>query len=403
MYLMGGSSDNTAANGKTAVYYIQPNATTGDIGSNWSASANSLPSGAGRTGGTALVSNGRVYYLGGIDTGSAVQTSIYNASLPAAGGDISAWTTSSSVLGAARWDAASIIVNGYMYEIGGNSSSATTTSVSTIYYATTARIQLGGSLDLVGLQNATLADGGGDSSSLGSTGGSITAGNGLFVGALQVMGPATFKQNVSSGSLTIAGVFSADSSQDVIVIGDSTNNMTFAASTHEPTLNGNARHTRQVTVSAEYAGGSMTGDGSNNSGTMTSDNMTSSPFRNFYKWTTTQGTAQDYDIWVKVPLPSDFAALPSGQTICLDVFASATTANTIALTLYGTNNSSVSLSDGDLTPSSTSTWQNQCTSSITSGTYAANGTMTLDFKLTAPATTGDVRIGDITFSYLSKW
>ncbi len=402
IYLMGGSSDNTAANGKTAVYYVQPNATTGDIGSNWSTSANSLSASAGRMGGTALVSNGRVYYMGGIDTSSAVQTSIYYASLPAGGGDIGAWSTSSSVLGAARWDAMSIIVNGYMYEIGGNSSGATTTSVSTIYYATTARIQLGGSLDLVGLQSATLADNGSDASA-GTTGGSITAGNAVFVGSMQVMGQAMFRQNISAGSISIAGVFSADSSQDVIVIGDSTNNMTFAASTHEPTLNGTARHTRQVTVPAEYAGASMTGDGSNNSGTMTSDNMTSSPYRNYYKWVNTQGTAQDYDIWVKVPLPSDFAALPSGQTICLDVFASATTANTIALTLYGTNNSSVSLSDGDLTPSSTSTWQNQCTSSITGGTFAANGTMTLDFKLTAPATTGDVRIGDLAFSYLSKW
>lgn len=146
----------------------------------------------------------------------------------------------------------------------------------------------------------------------------------------------------------------------------------------------------------------MTADGTNNTGTMTTDNMTTSPFRNFYKWTTTQGTAQDYDIWVKVPVPSDFSALPSGQALCLDVYASATTANTIALSMYGTDNSAVTLTDGDLTPTATGTWQNQCTSSITGGTYAADGTMTLDFKLTAPSN-GEVRIGDITFSYLSKW
>jgi hypothetical protein len=75
----------------------------------------------------------------------------------------------------------------------------------------------------------------------------------------------------------------------------------------------------------------------------------------------------------------------------------------IALTLYGTDNSSVTLTDGDLTPSATGTWQTQCTSSITGGTYAANGYITLDFKLTAPATSGDVRISDLYLDYLSKW
>ncbi|HEV7453795.1 MAG TPA: carbohydrate binding domain-containing protein [Candidatus Saccharimonadales bacterium] len=196
IYLMGGSSDNTPANGKTTVYYVQPNASTGDIGSNWSTSANSLPAAAGRTGATALVSNGNVYYMGGIDTSSAVQTSIYYSPLPAGGGDLGTWNTSISVLGAARWDATSVIVNGYMYEIGGNSSSATTTSVSTIYYATTPRLQVGGSIDLVGLQNATLADSGSDQST-GSTGGSITAGNGMFVGSLQIQGQATFNQTIT--------------------------------------------------------------------------------------------------------------------------------------------------------------------------------------------------------------
>ncbi|HSX17216.1 MAG TPA: hypothetical protein VLH86_03890 [Patescibacteria group bacterium] len=228
IYLMGGSSDNTPANGKTAVYYTQPNASTGDIGSNWSTSANSLPAAAGRTGATALVSNGNVYYMGGIDTASAVQTSIYSSALPAGGGDLAAWSTSSSVLGAARWDATSVVTNGYMYEIGGNSSSATTTSVSTIYYATTPRMQVAGSLDLVGLQNATLADKGSDQST-GSTGGSITAGNGIFVGALQVQGGASFNSDLSvTGNLSVGSILSVDSSKERVTIGPSAGDTTGA-------------------------------------------------------------------------------------------------------------------------------------------------------------------------------
>ncbi len=192
-----------------------------------------------------------------------------------------------------------------------------------------------------------------------------------------------------------------------IRVGDATNNMTFA-STREPTLNGTARHTRKVTLSPEYVGASMTADGTNNNGAMTSDNMTSSPYRNFYKWTNTQGTAQDYDIWVRYPLPSDWAAFPSGQTICLDTYASATTANGVTFTLYKMDNSTGSnlstiLTANDLTPTSTTTWQNRCSSSISGGSYVANGYLVMAIKMTAPATTGDIRIGDITFDYLSKW
>jgi hypothetical protein len=186
-------------------------------------------------------------------------------------------------------------------------------------------------------------------------------------------------------------------------IGSSSNNVTYSASTGEPTLSGTAEHTRLVTISAEYAGATFAASGTNNSGTMTATNMTTSPFRNYYDWKTTQATAQNYDIWVKVPLPTDFTGFPSGQEICLDVYASATTANTIKLTLYDTTNTSVSLGTSDLTPSSSATWQNKCSSSITGGSYTANNDMTLDFTLTAPATTGEVRIGDITYSYLSKF
>jgi hypothetical protein len=203
-------------------------------------------------------------------------------------------------------------------------------------------------------------------------------------------------------------VFLVNSNTGSIRVGDVTNNVTFTAGTYEPVLNGNARHNRQVTLTAEYAGGSMTADGTNNTGTMTSDNMTSTPYRNFYKWVNTQGTAQDYDVWVRYALPSDWGGFASGQTICLDTYASATTANGVTFTLYkmdngsGTNLATI-LTANDLTPTSTATWQNKCTSSISGGSYVANGYLIMDIKMTAPATTGDIRIGDITLNYLSKW
>ena len=187
-------------------------------------------------------------------------------------------------------------------------------------------------------------------------------------------------------------------------VGGATNNMSFSATTGEPTLNGTARHTRQIRLSAEYAGATMTAVGGSNTGTMTSDNMTTTPFRNYYKWANTQGTAQNYDIWVKVPIPSDAASSPwpAGQTLCMDTFASATTANGVKLAIYDTSNTVIGTTF-DLTPTTANTWQNKCTTSLTAGALAANGTMTVDIKMTAPATTGIIEVGDITFSYYSKW
>ena len=147
----------------------------------------------------------------------------------------------------------------------------------------------------------------------------------------------------------------------------------------------------------------MTADGASNTGTMTSDNMTSTPFRNFYKWVTTEGTAQDYDIWIRIPLPSDFAAMAATPTLSLDTYTSDTTNGTVLVTVYDTDNSA-DCTSAAFTPTATTTWQSKtATTCLDTGTYAANGTITIDIKITAAATTGDTRISDIYFDYLSKW
>ncbi|MBI2008846.1 hypothetical protein HYS84_00355 [Candidatus Saccharibacteria bacterium] len=186
-------------------------------------------------------------------------------------------------------------------------------------------------------------------------------------------------------------------------LGDGTNYAQFDGTTHELTLNGNARHTRRMILSPEYAGATMTADGASNTGTMTSDNMTSTPFRNFYKWLNTQGTAQDYDIWVRIPLPSDFAAMAATPTLSLDTYTSDTTNGTVLVTVYDTNNSA-DCTSASFTPTATTTWQSKtATTCLDTGTYAANGTITIDIKITGAATTGDTRISSLYFDYLSKW
>lgn len=223
IYVIDGGSDKTAGSALSSVLYAQPSPSTGDI-SSWTAGSSTLTL---RSAPTAVVSNGYVYVIGGVN-GTGALGSIEYAKVPAAGGALGSWSTSPSTLGAnTRWDATSVTVNGYTYVIGGNSGNgSSTTAASTIYYASTNRIQVSGSLDLVGLQGATLADGGSDQST-GSTGGSITAGNGTFVGSLQVQGQATFNQTLAiNGSFSVGGVFAVDPTAKKITIGPATGDTT---------------------------------------------------------------------------------------------------------------------------------------------------------------------------------
>jgi len=60
----------------------------------------------------------------------------------------------------AKTKSGSAIVNGYIYVIGGGDGSVNSTS--TTYYISTARVRIGGNLDLLGLQGQTIASGSGD-------------------------------------------------------------------------------------------------------------------------------------------------------------------------------------------------------------------------------------------------
>ncbi len=246
IYILGGSTcasnscatqTPAASTGTTVVQYakIYPDGTIGSF----TASSNTLPVGAGLVGGRAIYANGRIYYVGGLNTSGAAQTSIYYAtvnddgtigswstnavSLPAGrayhglaalsgnlyvfGGGSSAtsgnntvyyapfnsngsvgsasFTTSTNALTNSVSNFGYAAANGYMYVLGGYTSSA----VSTTQYTSTARIKVGASLDLVGVSGQNMNDNG--------LGGSLTAGNTNIVGRFSVTGQSDFLQGVS--------------------------------------------------------------------------------------------------------------------------------------------------------------------------------------------------------------
>ncbi len=230
IYVVGG---NDGTNTESTVFYAKLNA-DGSTGA-WTTSANSLP--AVRQDVGIASTNGYLYLLGGTNNGASSQNDVYRArlnsdgtttswtsttSLPSvnswlgaavangyiytfggsgangtathyakinANGTIGTWATSATSSSGVRQSYGQLLmVNGYLYAIGGWNGSA---PQSTVYYATTPRVTIGGSLDLVGLSGEKLSAGGG---------GTLTAGNTKIIGVLNVQDSATV-----GGSLSVRG------------------------------------------------------------------------------------------------------------------------------------------------------------------------------------------------------
>ncbi|MBI5357867.1 hypothetical protein HZB74_03410, partial [Candidatus Saccharibacteria bacterium] len=173
MYVTGGNNGSETA----TTQYAQIN-TNGTLGT-WTATT-SMNTARGVMSGT--IANGYIYAVGGYNSGglASVEYAPLNSN-----GTIGTWSNTVS-LGTSRYGNGVFALNGYIYSISG---SGTTTAE----YASTQRISVGGSLDLVGYSGETLADGG-----YGS-GGSLTAGNTNIVGYLQVAGAANIASGLSVG------------------------------------------------------------------------------------------------------------------------------------------------------------------------------------------------------------
>ena len=196
-----------------------------------------------------------------------------------------------------------------------------------------------------------------------------------------------------SGATTIAAT-------NTTTIGSGGNTFTFDPSAG-PTYAGTARPTKRVTISPEFEGASITGDGTNNTGTMTSDNMTSTPYRNYYNWTTSQGTSQDYDIWIRVPLPADFDAMASGNAIVVETWSDSLANTTATIDVFDTSNAS-DCTGVSIETTTVNTWEDATPTGCTGGTYAANGIMTIQIKL-GSVSSSNIRLGRIYFDYEAKF
>jgi hypothetical protein len=186
-YLIGGEDSGTTP--RSTTFYTKIN-TDGTLGTWTSGSTLVVPTDAT----TAVSANGYLYLIGGVTTGGSALKNVYYAQVSSSG-SIGSWTTSTNVLPNASgvfWGSAAAS-NGYIYLTGGASGSAgSPTVLQSVYYASLSRISVAGSLDLIGTS-------GQDQSGNGGQGGSLTAGNTIIAGTLNVSGAASFIQGISVG------------------------------------------------------------------------------------------------------------------------------------------------------------------------------------------------------------
>jgi hypothetical protein len=141
------------------------------------------------------------------------------------------------------------------------------------------------------------------------------------------------------------------------------------------------------------------GDGTDNFGTLSlryGDN------HNYYEWTTSEPTTQDYDIVVRYRLPDGFSSFDATEPIKLFNMVSDDSGNTKAsIALYDTNNAVVTLaatggtfSTPWLTLLQNESWQ-ETTVTKTDGTFTAGGYVTIKIRLLADQ--GDTAdVGELT-------
>jgi parallel beta-helix repeat protein len=230
-------------------------------------------------------------------------------------------------------------------------------------------------------------------------------------------GTTAFQIQNAAGTSTL---MTADTSGMQIVVGSTTNGITF--SSNGLTYTGTARPTNTIRLAAEYAGATFTGDGTSNTGTLSSDFCSGSsrlninPMAlgspstnpcaatdsyNYYQWTTSQGTAQDYDIYVRYQMPSDY---DTGSLANLAIYGWGTTtaSEQVTIALYSDASGTACATSANAITSPGVWVQTTVSSPLGACTIVANDTVT--FRVHVQAGQGNyARSGPISFTYKKKF
>lgn len=219
----------------------------------------------------------------------------------------------------------------------------------------------------------------------------------------------------TAGSATQAGTALFASSVEVsgaLRVGDATNNIQIDGTTKKITFNGTARQDVRLTMEPEFQGAVLTGDGSNNTGTMTTD-FCSGASRlninagvcaandeyNYYSWIGSGGV-NDYDVYVRWQVPSNFSAFKDANAINLRGWRS-TSSEKVELAMFQQNGTQCG-STTEINNTNT-TWQStNMTGDETACSVSANDVVTFRIRVTA-GSSGYARAGGLEINYLSRF
>lgn len=263
-----------------------------------------------------------------------------------------------------------------------------------------------------------------DGLTIASTAFNVSSG-GAISGVTTISSSGDWTSTATTPSLTISSgetfsitdgtdTFSINTSGSSFAFTDGSNGFTFDADTG-PVYSGSARPARKITLSPEYPGATLTADGANNSGTMTTDFCengahadipntntgvcnTSGDIHNYYSWTTSQGSAQDYDIWVRWRVPDNFAAWDSNP---IQVYGKRTDATNNAITVY-VYDTAGALENAGGTQVAGTTWTQTAVEASFGGTYTPGSYMTIRVVLAADTGGDSVQVGEMNLNYLSN-
>ena len=196
---------------------------------------------------------------------------------------------------------------------------------------------------------------------------------------------------------------------------DGTNGVTFDADTG-PTYSGTARPTRQVVISPEYSGGTLStfygaGTDSSITGDMTADIETTAgdDLRTYYEWNSTEGTLQSYTVAVRITLPQDFSAWATSNALQISYTTESTSTanNALDAYVYLSSNSTTSVaSDTTNAAAIAETWEaitidDSVLDDAAAPEWDAAGETAIVYLRMSSTGGNFVRLGDVTLNYLA--
>lgn len=156
-----------------------------------------------------------------------------------------------------------------------------------------------------------------------------------------------------------------------------------------------------TTLTPEYPSFTLAADGSANVGTLESDFDVATE-RNYYKWSTKQTSAQDYDIVIQWAIPENFQGWSNTTDEIMVDFKTDTTTlgdNKLDITLFDTAGVEATLTGGtDLVSTVADTWVDDHSITFAGGTWTPGEYMTMKIKMTSNAAT----ISDLNPSYVGQ-